>query len=129
MAKRLELVLGPGAVDFHGFQAILGAQKVAAAIKNGFIPAGGVFETGGASRIYLVCVLIKLAGLSIMHTFSAPSHPRAISVFQNTRKSKRDDKNWRGSQHLPRLCVPSRIPNWRRECAGTHSGMMSKWTP
>ena len=25
MAKRLELILGPGDFDFHGFQAILGA--------------------------------------------------------------------------------------------------------
>ena len=87
MAKRLELVLGRGDFDFHGFQAIMGAPKVLAAIKKGFIPAGGVFETGGASRIYLVCVPIKLAGLSIMHTFFVLSHPRASCVFQNTQEA------------------------------------------
>ena len=27
MAKKLELVLGPGDFDFHGFRAILGAQN------------------------------------------------------------------------------------------------------
>ena len=57
--------------------------------KIGFIPGRCPLKNGGGeekSTSYLVGVLKKLAGLSIMHTFSGLSHSHAFFLVVDTRK-------------------------------------------
>ena len=105
----------------------------------------GIKNGGGDEKMpsYLLGGSLKMAALlktlsrcpektggAFNHAHIFRFQPSARSVCSKTHgNSKLDDKNWRGSHHLPTLCVPSKIEKWRRGCAGTHSGLMSKWTP
>ena len=94
--------------------------------KIGFIPGRCPLKNGGGeekSASCLVGVLKNWRGFrSCIHFLVSAIHTLSFWSWThgNDGNVKLDDKKWRGSHHLPTLCVPSKIKKWRRGCAGTH---------